>query len=189
VARPYPRVCNVCGQTIIMAQDPRGLWQPMEPDNSGRHVHWSGVDAGHNHSPSASVTDRDSRFTYQTTCWWCGELVYFHTNGYGDSVLFDRLGWPWEVHACWEGHVYEREVAVAALDFELDRLGVSGERFFETDRPAARRGRSVWVSISGFVSNNHANHEEPQVYAREATRGASSIPLVAVEVDADDGLR
>lgn len=39
--------------------------------------------------------------THLTTCWWCGETVFYHTNGKGDSVLFDRLGWLWEVHSCW----------------------------------------------------------------------------------------
>lgn len=39
--------------------------------------------------------------TYTTTCWWCGAEVYYHTNGYGDSVLFDSLGWPWQIHSCW----------------------------------------------------------------------------------------
>jgi hypothetical protein len=39
--------------------------------------------------------------THLTTCWWCGETVFYHTNGNGDSVLFDSLGWPWEVHSCW----------------------------------------------------------------------------------------
>jgi hypothetical protein len=26
---------------------------------------------------------------------------YYHTNGNGDSVYFDNLGWPWEIHSCW----------------------------------------------------------------------------------------
>lgn len=39
--------------------------------------------------------------TYSTTCRWCEASVYYHTNGYGDSVLFDSLGHPWQVHPCW----------------------------------------------------------------------------------------
>ena len=35
------------------------------------------------------------------SCWWCNDSVFYHTNGNGDSVLFDSLGWPWEVHECW----------------------------------------------------------------------------------------
>jgi hypothetical protein len=42
--------------------------------------------------------------TYKTTCWYCGEEVFFHTNGYGDCVLFDQLGHPWEIHHCWKNY-------------------------------------------------------------------------------------
>lgn len=50
---------------------------------------------------------RDSE-TRKTKCWWCGAEVYYHTNGYGDCVLFDELGWPWLVHECWEEHRREQ---------------------------------------------------------------------------------
>lgn len=46
--------------------------------------------------------------TYPTNCWWCYEPVFYHTNGYGDSVLFDSLGHPWQVHPCWTEH-WEKE--------------------------------------------------------------------------------
>lgn len=39
--------------------------------------------------------------TYPRKCWWCGDSVFYHTNGYGDTVLFDSLGKPWQVHSCW----------------------------------------------------------------------------------------
>jgi hypothetical protein len=42
--------------------------------------------------------------TYETTCWWCGQTVFYHTNGHGDCVLFDSLGGPWEVHDCWTAY-------------------------------------------------------------------------------------
>ena len=29
---------------------------------------------------------------------------FYHTNGFGDSVLFDSLGSPWEVHSCWKNY-------------------------------------------------------------------------------------
>ncbi|XHX78986.1 MAG: hypothetical protein RBJ76_03350 [Stenomitos frigidus ULC029] len=46
--------------------------------------------------------------TRKTKCWWCGAEVYYHTNGYGDCVLFDELGCPWLVHECWETHRKEQ---------------------------------------------------------------------------------
>lgn len=39
--------------------------------------------------------------TYRTTCRSCNAAVWFHTNGNGDAVFFDDLGWPWAVHSCY----------------------------------------------------------------------------------------
>ena len=42
--------------------------------------------------------------TWKTKCFigpGCGTTVFAHTNGYGDFVLFDKLGWPWPVHDCY----------------------------------------------------------------------------------------
>lgn len=47
------------------------------------------------------LDERGEAKTRSTTCWWCSDSVFYHTNGNGDSVLFDSLGWPWEVHPCW----------------------------------------------------------------------------------------
>ncbi|HEY9852831.1 MAG TPA: hypothetical protein V6D28_25385 [Leptolyngbyaceae cyanobacterium] len=58
-------------------------------------------------SPSKAASDENDyerSETYPTQCWWCGAFVFYHTNGYGDSVLFDSLGYPWEIHSCWETH-------------------------------------------------------------------------------------
>ena len=44
------------------------------------------------------------RRTWLTLCFvngGCGKEVFAHTNGYGDFVLFDRLGWPWQIHECY----------------------------------------------------------------------------------------
>ena len=42
--------------------------------------------------------------SWPTTCFingGCGARVFAHTNGQGDFVLFDELGWPWPVHDCY----------------------------------------------------------------------------------------
>lgn len=40
--------------------------------------------------------------TWPTRCFLgCDQKVYAHTNGHGDFVLLDSLGWPWPVHACY----------------------------------------------------------------------------------------
>lgn len=48
--------------------------------------------------------------TYPTQCPWCGEDVFYHTNGFGDSVLFDSLGSPWRIHSCWEDYWNEEKL-------------------------------------------------------------------------------
>jgi hypothetical protein len=43
--------------------------------------------------------------TWPTECFiagGCGKRVFAHTNGFGDFVLFDKLGWPWPIHHCYE---------------------------------------------------------------------------------------
>ncbi len=49
--------------------------------------------------------DWDGPRTYPTTCRYCGADIFYHTEGYGDSVFFDDLGPPWEEkkHACYYG--------------------------------------------------------------------------------------
>lgn len=51
---------------------------------------------------TSDENDYEQSETYLIQCWWCGAFVFYHTNGYGDSVLFDSLGYPWEIHSCWE---------------------------------------------------------------------------------------
>lgn len=46
------------------------------------------------------ITSKQEEKTFPTHCPWCGLEVFYHTNGNGDSVYFDRLEKPWEIHAC-----------------------------------------------------------------------------------------
>jgi hypothetical protein len=42
--------------------------------------------------------------TWPTLCFInreCRKRVFAHTNGFGDFVLFDKLGLPWQVHNCY----------------------------------------------------------------------------------------
>ena len=42
--------------------------------------------------------------TWPTSCFingGCGQVVFAHTNGFGDFVLLDKLGSPWPVHDCY----------------------------------------------------------------------------------------
>jgi len=47
--------------------------------------------------------------TYPTRCRDCGDVIFFHTNGDGDVVLFDPpLGPPWPRHGCYEERVQSK---------------------------------------------------------------------------------
>ncbi len=70
--------------------------------------------------PSATPQTDEAR-TYLTQCWWCGATVYFHSNGYGDAVLFDSLGIPWQVHSCWEKHREKQKQVKTIFDLSVDK--------------------------------------------------------------------
>ena len=68
------------------------------------------------------ASQTDEARTHRTTCRWCGAEVYYHTNGYGDSVLFDSLGSPWKVHGCWEKYREQKKnVKLFDLHFEQSK--------------------------------------------------------------------
>lgn len=88
-----------------MAEAFPGHWQPWEPDGSGRHKCGSGKGIAKTSSPRTQtvVSKKQEPETYATPCpWQCGASVYYHTNGYGDCVYFDDLGYPWKIHPCWD---------------------------------------------------------------------------------------
>lgn len=87
-----------------MSELSAGKWQPWDIDG-GRHVCGKQRQtAKHNPNLSQSPLKETSAETYLTRCPWCRDHVYYHTNGNGDTVYFDSLGWPWQVHPCWKRH-------------------------------------------------------------------------------------
>lgn len=50
----------------------------------------------------------DEARTFATYCPWCSAECFYHTNGNGDAVYLDALGWPWPIHPCYEEHRHER---------------------------------------------------------------------------------
>lgn len=93
----YFRPCNICGNPIIMIEVDDDNWQPFELNNDGRHEHDADVS-----KKIYNVRDIPTPLTYPTKCRFCQKNIFFHTNGNGDFVLFDRLGLPWEIHGCWK---------------------------------------------------------------------------------------
>jgi hypothetical protein len=88
--------------------------------------------------------------------------VYFHTNGFGDCVLFDRLGWPWQVHDCWLEHREQQQQRITEFERFLANNGYSGQFRLpggsEIPRPEPKTARKL-VKIQGYVADNHAQYE------------------------------
>lgn len=100
----YPRACVKCGQTIIMSELSTGRWQPWETDGSSRHKCKPDQHVSLQVLSSLSYPSKflDKSETYLTRCPWCRQHVHYHTNGNGDCVYFDSIGYPWQIHSCWE---------------------------------------------------------------------------------------
>jgi hypothetical protein len=84
--------------------------------------------------------------TWKTLCFingGCGEEVFAHTNGFGDFVLFDSLGWPWPVHECY-------------LDRFCQPAGVSANRYE--------------IRADAIIEYRKADEKVPPVISRRITR-------------------
>jgi hypothetical protein len=83
--------------------------------------------------------------TWATHCFingGCGRQVFAHTNGYGDFVLFDSLGWPWPVHNCYANRFVVGNVpgGSGVISLRPDRIAEYG-RTSVTGAPPARHVR------------------------------------------------
>lgn len=182
--------CKYCGEKIVWAQMPAGNYLPMDPEMGGLHE-CVPFERGDSAPPTRgwTVTDRDHPLTYLTKCWWCGERAFFHTNGFGDCVLFDELGWPWQVHACWEEHVAERSNALSAIDADLEAVGFDGRFYRPRQEPVPPGCDGSEVTVEGYVADNHALYDEPHEVGLSAVEQGSSSGFVSVDVaDASGGL-
>jgi ribosomal protein S10 len=155
----YLKACDFCGRLIRMAVVPNGTWQPFDLSGDQRH------DCS---SPTESSTARhwrlselNHRLTCRIDCWWCEDEVFFHTNGNGDCVLFDRLGWPWPVHDCWAENSDEHDAAADRMEATLRDRGYDG------------RGELIGLRPS-------------EVPGSIPTQGRRNPPKLRIELQADD---
>lgn len=94
-------------------------------------------------SRSSCTSQVEDAKTYPTKCWMCDkEPVYYHTQGYGDCVLFDSLGCPWQVHQCWVEY-WEEESAKRNLFKSLNR-----EHHVLTIKNADQQKRSIIIGAA-----------------------------------------
>lgn len=80
--------------------------------------------------------------TWRTPCFItpdCGKMVYAHTNGAGDFVLFDDLTYPWNIHSCYKTRTYaEHRQQDYKLDYRnIPQGGDSIQRIAADDRNAS----------------------------------------------------
>jgi len=123
--------CKECGGELIF----RHVSGALIP------IHLSGGCHGHvNRSSVAFVAEAassrhwtiatlDKPVTYQTQCWRCGATVFYHTNGNNDHVLFDRIGWPWEIHSCWSEHVGDQRRGLREIEHRLNLAEYDGRNY------------------------------------------------------------
>lgn len=176
--------CKHCGDKIVWAQMPAGNYLPMDPEAGGLHecVPFERGDSGSS-SVTWDVFEGRSHLTFTTTCWWCGAPVYFYRDENGGCALFDELGAPWQVHACWEEHRSEQRAAASHFSSALSQLGFDG-RYYESKRRVRRTPSQNGPSVEvwGFIVDNRALYKAPKKKALRADRGASSCSLTELWV-------
>ncbi len=185
--------CKYCGNKIVWRQMQQGQYLPFNP-GGGKHECGAEItfidglyeSLGHN-------DDEPNKSTRPTRCWWCGADVYYHTNGYGDSVLFDELGWPWQVHPCWEEHRRSkpprRKVQLDEDDFE----DVYFAPFPASDEAVGTKRRFVGFLLrhsESFQSTQPLGHDyfgEPEFQEIEiAVDNETSYEVLLPKTVADD---
>lgn len=102
--------------------------------------------------------------TWKTLCFvngGCGEEVFAHTNGFGDFVLFDRLGWPWPIHECYLDR-FCLQIDRSAKSFMIRAEAVAEYRQTDERIPAAIR--RVTRDICRIVAKDHLKEPEKIVF-------------------------
>ncbi len=117
--KTFQTTCNQCGASINMVETSPSAWEAF--DSSGKHFCHSASSGGW------SLWSLGHPLTCTIACWWCGQQVYYHTNGNGDSVLFDKLGKPWPIHPCWEENRHEQLKMVRNFETDLIFNGYNGK--------------------------------------------------------------
>ena len=136
---------------------------------------------GYAASASWSIRNSQGRLAYPTSCWWCNAQVFFYRNEAGGCALFDALGWPWPLHACWEEY---REQMLDRVESELNDVSFNGTFYKQALKEVMRPEGAETIGVQGYVSDNHALYrEEDRVVVRlKSSSRATTVPLVTVEV-------
>lgn len=108
--------------------------------------------------------------------------MYFFRDENGGCALFDALGPPWPIHDCWKDHVRRSSIS-SNIESRLEAVGFNGYFYkpqgIKVSKP--RKGTEEIV-LAGFVADNHALCQQPQVFRLRSHRRADSLLLVIMEV-------
>lgn len=134
-------------------------------------------------SSSRIYTHSGQSYTYPRKCWWCGQEVYFHSNGYGDFVMFNELGHPWEVHKCWqERQVWQVTIEpydeiVASITEAINYKPSKNNRVY-----APQDENNQKICVNGIVVDNHLYSSNPVVTKLSAGRYYRPSSLFTIEI-------
>ena len=130
----------------------------------------------------------------------CGAQVFGHTNGRGDFVLFDELGWPWPIHACYLRRFQISEAAAARplIDITRSRTETLPHVVYSWDTveevPPNLMARGKQLNIVGTVTDLKREvsigprFESPEERAEVLRRLEGRTDVIEI-VDGSTGLR
>lgn len=124
--------------------------------------------------PSSNVDLYAQPKTQPIKCWWCSSSVYYHTNGYGDSVLFNSLGYPWQIHECWQEHKDE----IHHQKIETNVLQPYISDFVKT--PTSQK--SLTEKIIGYIIDNHIFHTNRETFTLSINGSISKYKWIYIDV-------
>jgi hypothetical protein len=140
--------------------------------------------------------------TWRTRCFisgGCGKSVFAHTNGYGDFVLFDDLGWPWPVHECFSLRFLDKEYGDSQnLRIESGKMTSYGEaKDLNTKKPQRMRMRPAdikkispssylgknKISIVGYIQDHFKKQAEKEMKKMMALQRNEFVKILGSKLD------
>jgi len=105
--------------------------------------------------------------------------VFFHTNGYGDAVFFDGLGWPWRIHGCYEARLHSRTEA-EYRDYRAYMVGLYGQPPAEKKRhafvpPQVRTPKSTPSATRKSVERDDIVRCDPSLFLQKNVQAVGYI--------------
>ena len=104
--------------------------------------------------------------------------------------MFDALGKPWPVHSCWKEHCEERNYTLFSVKTDLIVAGYNGRFYKPTGKKCTHPVNSeLSIAVDGYVADNHVWYQPGKITFLRSSRGASSAPLVKIEIaDSNESL-